>query len=737
VESPAARPPGSAAALAANPLWSRLAHGGFFPLQAKLRLGAVDDPLESEADRMAEAVVSDTAPVAVQRKCAACAEEDEAVRRSPMQRPAENEEEKLQTKRAAAAPAGSTPEVSASTASRIAALRGGGEPLPPAARDYFEPRFGRDLSAVRLHTGGEAAAAALEVGARAFAVGSDVAFGAGEYRPDSAAGCRLLAHELVHTLQQSATSATATLRRQPPPVPPTPTPLPATTPVAGPSDFLIKQVEKSTTSRIYFARASFSLDATTLKQIDAVKAAKPSSVRLIGYASADEAASIAQDRANAVKTALAAAPNAVAVSSAVGNAPATATRSDYKGVRSVEVLVGSAAPTTLDCKKKVGGILVHLPKQPCPTMDPDTWTKFGPAHKVADDAMKEAVAAVAGTPSADDEKLIDQFFGAHDASTLGTLRSNLGKLAKHVHDLPAITACGGQCDIGKCAEGSFIAYNNGVDAASRMTLCVPTFKNLNLNDQARNLIHESAHGTSPLGGAPSKGTKDLAYRHERMLFQLSKADRLRNSDSYALFAMFLREARVTKTAGAVPSGILTPASDTFSGFLPANPAEKPAVELALARLEKRLGWASDWISQLFGEMVAVRTGKQTWAASWAEDLMKEAAARFPLTAPSVATPPTLTDQHRLAAIMDRYRRMRIAVKRNLTVTRVASGVASWTTASWVAGASLSVGPTFFTATAADRVALLLESLAKATKDVEAAFIPAYVSLAAWIHGKNP
>jgi uncharacterized protein DUF4157 len=156
-------------------------HAGSGPLQAKLRVGAVDDPLECEADRVADAVVSGSAAPSVQRKCAAC-----------------EEEEKLQTKRSA----GSAPEVSSKTASRIDSFRGGGETLSPAARSYFEPRFGRDLSAVRLHTGGEAATAAREVGARAFTVGSDIAFGAGEYRPETPAGSKLLAHELTHTVQQ-------------------------------------------------------------------------------------------------------------------------------------------------------------------------------------------------------------------------------------------------------------------------------------------------------------------------------------------------------------------------------------------------------------------------------------------------------------------------------------------------------------------------------------------------------
>src|SRR6185295_17633424 len=73
-----------------------------------------------------------------------------------------------------------------------------------------------DLSAVRLHAGSDAAEAARSVQARAFTVGRDIAFAAGELDPESAGGKRLLAHELVHTVQQGATAG-GTLRRDPDP----------------------------------------------------------------------------------------------------------------------------------------------------------------------------------------------------------------------------------------------------------------------------------------------------------------------------------------------------------------------------------------------------------------------------------------------------------------------------------------------------------------------------------------
>jgi outer membrane protein OmpA-like peptidoglycan-associated protein len=62
---------------------------------------------------------------------------------------------------------------------------------------------GADLSGTRVHTGAQSDAAARSISARAFAVGSHVHFAAGEYRPGSADGDRLLAHELAHAAQHS------------------------------------------------------------------------------------------------------------------------------------------------------------------------------------------------------------------------------------------------------------------------------------------------------------------------------------------------------------------------------------------------------------------------------------------------------------------------------------------------------------------------------------------------------
>jgi 3D (Asp-Asp-Asp) domain-containing protein len=75
-------------------------------------------------------------------------------------------------------------------------------PLQPAERAFFEPRFGRDLSAVRVHTDEAAQVLSEELEAQAFTVGRDVYFNAGQYSPWTTAGRLLLAHELTHVLQQ-------------------------------------------------------------------------------------------------------------------------------------------------------------------------------------------------------------------------------------------------------------------------------------------------------------------------------------------------------------------------------------------------------------------------------------------------------------------------------------------------------------------------------------------------------
>ena len=155
------------------------------------------DAYEREADRMADAVMS-AAPVprteesstATLRRCACGGS-------CPSCRKKKEEGEDLRRDEAGAggAPGFAPPIVHDVLASP-------GRPLEARTRGWMEERFGADFGGVRVHDGGRAAESARAVDAHAYAVGSHLVFGAGRYAPGTAAGDRLLAHELTHVLQQ-------------------------------------------------------------------------------------------------------------------------------------------------------------------------------------------------------------------------------------------------------------------------------------------------------------------------------------------------------------------------------------------------------------------------------------------------------------------------------------------------------------------------------------------------------
>lgn len=101
-------------------------------------------------------------------------------------------------------------------------VEGVGQPLPQALRDFFEPRFGCDLAAVRIHVDRDAADSAKAFNALAYTSGRDIIFGEGQFDPATDAGRKLLAHELSHVVQQETTHAVQRQAAAPagPPAPP-------------------------------------------------------------------------------------------------------------------------------------------------------------------------------------------------------------------------------------------------------------------------------------------------------------------------------------------------------------------------------------------------------------------------------------------------------------------------------------------------------------------------------------
>jgi len=147
-------------------------------MQAKLTIGANNDPLEKEADRVADQVLA--APV------------------NP-------------------AVSGATPHIQRFTgqtaegtdtapASVDRVLASSGRPLEPALRQDMEQRFGYDFSQVRVHTGSAAEESARDVNANAYTVGNNIVLGRGKFSLETQDGKCLLAHELTHVVQQTGSS---------------------------------------------------------------------------------------------------------------------------------------------------------------------------------------------------------------------------------------------------------------------------------------------------------------------------------------------------------------------------------------------------------------------------------------------------------------------------------------------------------------------------------------------------
>jgi hypothetical protein len=79
---------------------------------------------------------------------------------------------------------------------------GSATPLAPGVREEMEGRLGHDFSDVRVHTDAAAQDSARSVNAHAYTVGSHVVFQRDKYDPQSTEGKRMLAHELMHVVQQ-------------------------------------------------------------------------------------------------------------------------------------------------------------------------------------------------------------------------------------------------------------------------------------------------------------------------------------------------------------------------------------------------------------------------------------------------------------------------------------------------------------------------------------------------------
>jgi hypothetical protein len=151
-------------------------------IQAKLTVNAPGDEYEREADRVAWQVMHMPAGRATN---------------------VEKDDVPMVTQVSAVQRAGEgVVELDGEFERQLTASRPGGQSLPPAIRQEFEPRFDADFSEVRVHADAQSDALNRAVGARALTNGQDIFFRQGAYAPGSEAGRALLAHELTHVEQQ-------------------------------------------------------------------------------------------------------------------------------------------------------------------------------------------------------------------------------------------------------------------------------------------------------------------------------------------------------------------------------------------------------------------------------------------------------------------------------------------------------------------------------------------------------
>jgi hypothetical protein len=156
------------------------------PIQTKLTVGQPNDRYEQEADRVAEQVMS--MPDTAAQRTVEDAEETEI-----QAKPIAGITRFVQRKAAGPTKADSGLEA------QLNGSKGQGSALPDDVRSFMEPRFGVDFGQVRVHTDGNAVQMNKSLGAKAFAHGSDVYYGAGNGPGNDA----LTAHELTHVVQQT------------------------------------------------------------------------------------------------------------------------------------------------------------------------------------------------------------------------------------------------------------------------------------------------------------------------------------------------------------------------------------------------------------------------------------------------------------------------------------------------------------------------------------------------------
>ncbi|HET6974142.1 MAG TPA: DUF4157 domain-containing protein, partial [Pyrinomonadaceae bacterium] len=559
---------------------------------------------------------------------------------------------------------------------------GSGQALDAPLRSRMEGAFGHDFSRVRVHANTQAAVLTSSLNARAFTVGTDVGFAAGEYKPGTLIGDALIAHELAHVVQQgdSAQNTAAPMKKE----------------TGANSDVLEQDADESAVGAvasiwggvkhgltkvsrkamprlksglqlqrcshdyevnglstenapdsIFFDRRSASIDDSQQKKIENLKSPADRKLRLYAFVSEDEnippasGAETAHERYVRVDEALRKGPNRHKGDQIAGDStsPGEDTKSsrgnlNYRNMRKVKVVPASVTSSgEKDCS--AGG------EQPC-----SDESKFTSAQTKAPTLLDPAINAISSPLSDSAKKLLDTYFHTTDDATrdmaASVIRDNLNNVKTHITTqmTPVGTegtstvagkpghVCANECD--PSCGGSTVAYNVDRDADALMTLCDSGTSSAFMSqadetDRALTLIHEGLHGITivraPTGGpapAPS-GAKDLAYEWQRVIKYLDTPTALRNNDSYVLFISAVNGLSTKSGADIID-----------------DPEVGEQASRAVAFLQGWLIWAHQEIRALYGVINESRTAG-SWSNSYYADTMTRIAGLFEMTVPP-ATP---------------------------------------------------------------------------------------------------
>ncbi len=593
--------------------------------------------------------------------------------------------------------------------SGVAPEPGPGRTLPMSSRGFFETRFGADFSDVHVHDGPQAQASAEALQARAYTSGSHLVFAKGEFAPGTPRGDKLIAHELTHVLQQRY-SGSAIQRA------------PADDEIGGRRSGLVGRDDL-----IYFERGSSALHLDEKAKIPNIVSHTKPDIRIKGFRSRDEDASLAQARADSLETEIKA-HDKKAKTVTQSEASSFQDQYDYRRFRVASADKDTVASAVSLCP--AGSSKFDAPCAAPPNAKVDVPAAFASASSDLDSTLTKLKAyktdAAGNAPT---EAKLKKFFKAgFDIDRLirdyTRIKKQLGRVAKRdvgksKWKKPGFR-CATKCNV-DCSDAT--AVTRGVGGGCRVTLCPSTWDG-DKADAISTIIHEVSHCT-PRIGLSRQGTDDVIYEREKAIPFLTTAESLRSADLFALF--------VHELVHGGPDTILPNQTDDVSAL---DPVDQRMAEELLARLAKWLQVSGDHLRSLYDE--ALRAKRVGWGTSWGRRLYKKIYKEFGkdlgLTKPSRRTKEK--DVHAIAAIADRVTLLDNLVNDN-KITATPGLLTSWSSKGKppgiLPGLEVEVDVFWYRIVGNEvAITILLNALLDASPHVSSAMAPKYLTLIDWI-----